>query len=266
MAVVMWATKMWPHDHARTLYETVVAKIEQLSNSITLIQGDCRDILPTLEGVDCVVTDPPYNVGKNYGAHDDKMKAAEYAQWAHEIVQLCLRVAPNQFWVAPRYKMELWLRLLPGAHIIVIPRGASGPLRNGWIDQYQTALAIGKPNTEFPDLWKGIRLKGEGYFFREDTFGHPGYTPYLIMERAVSVLSSQSVCDPFCGTGTTAIAAIKTGRRFVGIELELKWFDIACKRASEALKQPDLFIATPSLPAQQEFAFLGRQNAKTASK
>ena len=56
------------------------------------------------------------------------------------------------------------------------------------------------------------------------------------------------------GSGTTGVAAVKLGRRFIGIEIEEKYFTIACRRISEALKQPDLFIEKPK-PAKQE-AFL----------
>jgi hypothetical protein len=197
---------------------------------ITIYHGDCREILPQLMNADAVITDPPYNVGKDYGIHDDNMSENNYAAWAKECVNNAMKRAENQFWVAPRYKMELWLRLLKGAHLIVIPRGASGPLRQGWSDQFETALCIGKPNTTVSDLWSGIRLKGEGYFFREETFGHPGYTPYPIMAKAVSLLSTHSVIDPFCGTGTTLRAAKDLRRKAIGIEIEEKYCAIAVER------------------------------------
>ncbi len=55
----------------------------------------------------------------------------------------------------------------------------------------------------------------------------------------------QTVIDPFMGGGSTGIAAVKDGRKFVGIELDKRWFDLSCRRISEALKQPDLFIEQP---------------------
>jgi hypothetical protein len=125
------------------------------------------------------------------------------------------------------------MNLLKGSHLVVIRRGASGPFRQGWSDQFEIALAVGKPNECVPDLWSDIRLKGEGYFFREETFGHPGYTPYPIMHRAVHLLSKESVIEPFCGTGTTLVAAKKQGRRAVGIELNEAYCEIAAKRLSQ---------------------------------
>lgn len=200
---------------------------------VQIYLGDCREILPELPKVDLVLTDPPYNAKKDYGEHDDDMSPEEYAAWSRECVEACLPLADNQFWVAPRYKLELWMRLLPGAHLIVIPRGAAGPFRGGWSDQFEIALVIGKPLKCVPDLWNGIRLKGEGYFFREETFGHPGYTPYPIMAKAISLLSTDTIIDPFCGTGTSLRAAKDQNRKSIGIESTEKWCEIAAKRCSQ---------------------------------
>jgi len=211
---------------------------------IQLYRGDCLKILPEIGKVDAVITDPPYNVGKDYGTHDDSMSAADYSAWARSRVEVCLVVAKKQFWVAPRYKLELWLSLLPSSHLIAIRRGAAGPNRQGWSDQFEIALAIGKPEHAPRDLWDGIRLKGEGYFFREETYGHPGYTPLLIMQRAIIALSktNEIICDPFLGTGTTGIACIRTGRKFIGIEISPEYFEIAKKRIETELNQLTLKI------------------------
>lgn len=209
-----------------------------------LFLGDCLEVLHSLPScfqVDAVITDPPYNVGKNYGIHDDAMQDADYASWAAVRVTAARAIAENQFWVAPRYKMALWLSLLPEAHLIVIRRGAAGPFRQGWSDQFETALAVGKPSRCIPDLWSDIRLKGEGYFFREDDYGHPGYTPLPIMERAVDLFSASSVCDPFMGTGTAGEAAVRAGRTFMGIEIHEPYFEIACKRLEDAQRQERMF-------------------------
>lgn len=201
-------------------------------DGITIYNADCREILETLPHAAAVVTDPPYNVGKDYGTHNDSMSAADYSDWVETVTAKCVEAADKQFWVAPRYKLELWLHYLPGAHLIVIPRGATGPFRQGWSDQFEIALAVGKPAQCVPDLWSGIRLKGEGYFFREETYGHPGYTPYSIMRRAVELLSEpgELIVEPFCGTGTTLRAAKDTGRQAVGIEVEERYCEIAANR------------------------------------
>lgn len=215
-------------------------RIETIGNAV-LYLADCREVIPTLDKVDAVITDPPYNVGKDYGTHNDSMPDSEYAEWCMLRVTECLKLADNQFWVAPRYKLKLWMDLLPNNHLVVIRRGASGPFRQGWSDQFEIALSIGKPAKCIPDLWDDIRLKGEGYFFREDAYGHPGYTPYRIMERAVELFSINTVIDPFCGTGTTGVACMNLGRKFIGIEIEERYFNIACTRIDQAQRQGRLF-------------------------
>ena len=62
---------------------------------------------------------------------------------------------------------------------------------------------------------------------------------------------NDSILDPFMGSGTTGVACVKLGRKFIGIEIEPKYFDIACRRIAEALRQPDLFIEVQK-PAKQE--------------
>jgi site-specific DNA-methyltransferase (adenine-specific)/modification methylase len=60
----------------------------------------------------------------------------------------------------------------------------------------------------------------------------------------------ETILDPFMGSGTTGVAAVKLGKRFIGIERERKYFDIACRRIEEAYKQPDMFVAPPSRKEQ----------------
>ena len=81
---------------------------------------------------------------------------------------------------------------------------------------------------------------------------HPTQKPIGVMKWAIEQLPNdvQTILDPFMGSGTTGVAAVKLGRKFIGVEIEPKYFDIACRRISEALKQPDMFIE-PSKPAIQ---------------
>ncbi len=211
-------------------------------DGITIYHADCRDVLSDLPQAAAVVTDPPYNVGKDYGGHDDAMATADYEHWVSAVTKKCIGAATRQFWLIPPLKLNLWLTHLPNAHVIVITRGAVGPVRGqrgpghpGWQDQYQLALSIGRPVVNSPNLWDGIRLKGEGYFFREYTYNHPGYTPYPIMRKAVELLSEcgDVIVEPFSGTGTTLRAAKDTGRKAIGIEINERYCEIAAKRLAQ---------------------------------
>ena len=102
-----------------------------------------------------------------------------------------------------------------------------------------------------PMSGKGKVIKSHGMRFNywmmtnngRDT-GHPAPMPYQMAHDHILSWSNPSdvILDPFCGGGTTGIAAAKTGRDFIGIELEPEFFDIACKRIEEAQRQGDFFI------------------------
>lgn len=64
------------------------------------------------------------------------------------------------------------------------------------------------------------------------------------------------ILDPFMGSGTTGVAAVKMGRRFTGIEIDVGYFDISCRRIGDALKQPDLFVAPKIVPISEQTALL----------
>lgn len=82
---------------------------------------------------------------------------------------------------------------------------------------------------------------------------HPNEKPVAMVEAFVGwhTEAGQSVCDPFMGSGTTGVACVNLGRKFIGIELDLKYFDIACRRIDDAYKQPRLFDE-PAPPMEQE--------------
>jgi site-specific DNA-methyltransferase (adenine-specific)/modification methylase len=73
---------------------------------------------------------------------------------------------------------------------------------------------------------------------------HPTQKPVSLMEWCLGfVPKAETILDPFMGSGTTGVAAVQMGRKFIGIEREPKYFDIACKRIEDAQKQGDLFIS-----------------------
>ena len=210
---------------------------EDAKAGITIYHGDCREVLPGLVdgAADLVVTDPPYNVGKDYGTWNDRMPDAEYRGFIATVVQESARVARRQAWLCPKRWLDLYAGLFPSGHLVVIRRGAAGPYRLGWSDQFDLLMTVGKPNRMYRDLWEDIRLKGEGYFFTEEDYGHPGYTPFPIMRRCVDLLSDTGglVVDPFMGSGTTLRAAKDLGRKAIGIEIEERYCEIAAKRLAQ---------------------------------
>lgn len=82
---------------------------------------------------------------------------------------------------------------------------------------------------------------------------HPARFPVKFAKELIEpfTMGGETVLDPFMGSGTTGVACAKLGRKFIGIEIEPKYFDIACRRIEQAYKQPDFFIEKPA-PAKQE--------------
>jgi len=221
---------------------------EILAEGVELWLGDCREVLPLIGPVDAVVTDPPYGIGLEYSEafSDDEAYVLELVKtiipWAEANAKRTLITSGNQCQhLYPRPKWTLaW----------VTPAGAgSGP----WgFSCWQPILAYGS----CPYLASGKGRRHDIFMHTEasEPNGHPCPKPIRFMERLVerAALVGDLVCDPFMGSGTTGAACVKQGRRFVGVEIEPRYFDIACRRISDALKAPDLFIPTPAPKAKQE--------------
>jgi DNA modification methylase len=82
---------------------------------------------------------------------------------------------------------------------------------------------------------------------------HPTEKPVSLMQEIVADFTAGGslIIDPFMGSGTTGVACVKLGRRFIGVEMDPRYFDVSCERISKALKQPDMFIETAK-PLKQE--------------
>jgi len=223
-------------------------RIEQIGDA-KLYLGDCREILPTLGEVDAVITDPPYGNGTEYASFNDtETDVSElinfFVHWAIENAQRTLVTSGNQCQhLYPRPKWTLaW----------VTPAGVgSGP----WgFCCWQPILAYGS----CPYLAAGKGRRSDIILHTEsaENNGHPCPKPEKFMRKLVQrgSLSGETVLDPMMGSGSTGVACAKLGRKFIGIEIDPGYFDIACKRIEKAYAQPDLFIEQPKPPKQEVLA------------
>lgn len=202
---------------------------------VTLYCGDCRDVGADLGRADVLITDPPFNVGKDYGASDDSLPTEEYSALMRYLAD---NGPETQAWVTPTNRLTLFSEALGhDARPVVVRRGAQGPKRWGWYDQFDLLLVRGRPTRWESNLWDGIRLKGEGYFFREEHYDHPGYTPYALTSKLVGLMATpgQTIFEPFAGTGTTLVAAKSLGCKAVGVELDERWCRIAAQRLGQGV-------------------------------
>ena len=211
-----------------------------------IILSDALLFLNRLADNSCdIFTDPPYNVGKDYGVSKDDMTEAEYTEWITNILSEGKRVASVlTVYVPKKWNLLYWNVLGTEFQEIILPFSPRGAIRSNFSNQYNKLLTNARPSTKTPvlNVWENMQQPGLGYFFRENTYGHPGYTSQHISERVVRELcKSDIICDPFAGTGSVAVAALKYGKSFIGSENNPAWIKIAEKRISKLTR--NLFIA-----------------------
>jgi DNA modification methylase len=244
------------------------SRIEHLAEGVTLYLGDCREILPTLGKVDAVVTDPPYGIGFKYESHDDDPSL--YEGFMREVVPLAeslVKDGGSLFWWQASSQVPNWHRWFPPNFRLMASckdfvqmrpteiQYAFDPIvfwYRGAAPAFQSAGS--RQENAKKKRWDYHIAKTSAWINDPSTKGiHPCQRPIDAVKQVVLCASDrgETILDPFMGSGTTGVAAVKLGRRFIGIEIERKYFDIACRRISEALKQPDMFIERPK-PAKQE--------------
>lgn len=225
--------------------------------SATLYLGDCREILPTLGRVDAVVTDPPYGIGLDTdnlrftGAKGQASRQRKHLRGTADGAPVSGDDQPFD----PGHLLIGNEQIIWGWHNFpnVLPRGTCLV----WLKRNDAAFGSFLSDAE--TAWYS---RGHGvYCFRDLSNNaiaservHPTQKPISLMTWCIERCAGESVLDPYMGSGTTGVAAIKLGRRFVGIEIEPKYFDIACRRIEEATRQPDMFIEAPVQPVQESFA------------
>ncbi len=204
----------------------------------TLYLGDCRDVLPGLEKVDAVVTDPPYGIGAGTGIGKVTKEGSDFRggdQWDAE-------TPPSELFDALRAQSQ-W-QIIWGGNYFGLPP-AKGFFVWDKIQPEQFTLAMAELAwTNIPTPAKIWRWKSQSINGGAPKF-HPTQKPEDLMLWCIGKLPEPSlvVLDPFLGSGTTGVAAVQMGRRFIGIERDPGYFDIACRRIEQAQRQGDMFIS-----------------------
>ena len=218
-------------------------RIEQLAEGVTLYLGDCREILPTLGKVDAVVTDPPYGIGlaggfSGAGGFSKPIARREYeGDWDDEtptadVFSTILEKAEQSIIWGGNYFTD---KLPQGSFWLVWDKENTMPT---FSDAELAWTNIDKKSV------KRIRWTQNGLMSREKERFHPTQKAVEVMRWSISHLKGETstILDPFMGSGTTGIAAHQMGKRFIGIERDPKFFEIACQRIEDAQRQSDLFI------------------------
>ena len=210
-------------------------------DGIQLYCADCMDVLPHLSGVDAVVTDPPYGIGINRS---------------------------NRLSVSRGFAGETWDDVPPDDHVItfVVGMGSQAIIWGGnyfSLPPCRGFFVWDKQNDDrdFADCefaWSNIdavaRIHRQRPMNMDGGKVHPTQKPIALMIRCVEAVSAekQTVLDPFMGSGSSGVACVKLGRKFIGIEKEPKYFEISVKRIERALSEERSSLFPVSKEIQRE--------------
>ncbi len=196
--------------------------------------GDCRDIIPNLRKVDAVVTDPPYGIEElvgGYGRDGRKIENDKNLDVCHEALRLSAkaledgwlfafysaRVSPEFFGVdigAKYFGEVIWDKRAPGM-------GAGLRYQHENIAVFK----VGEPE-KLKQLFSVITHYRRGQV-------HPHEKPIPLMRDLLSAIPAETILDPFMGSGTTGVAALEMGKKFIGIEYDKAHFETACARMEQ---------------------------------
>ena len=210
----------------------------------TLYLGDCLEILPTLGQVDAVVTDPPYGIGfSKYESHPDRPD--DYESLLLPAIKQCQNLCQGpQMWWQAMLNCEKWHKWFPrGWRLFAACKGfyqiRPVQLQYGWDPVVCFGFGKSKHKTSLRD-WHVSQMPKFGG--GRESISHPCPRPLPQLMFIVAGLEGiESILDPFMGSGTTGVACANLGRKFIGIEIEEKYFDIACERIAAAYAQGRLF-------------------------
>jgi site-specific DNA-methyltransferase (adenine-specific) len=200
-----------------------------------LYVGDCLEILPTLTGINAVVTDPPYGIdagNMNLGKwRTFRMEKSDWDKGQIDLLPLLNLDVPTVFW---------------GGNYFHLPQSRC------WFIWDKGAGFKGRDFSECELAW--TNLDAVTRIFTYDPLAHGDYktkqhptqkpAALIVWVLVNSTAPGDTVLDPFMGSGTTGVACAKTGRNFIGIEIDEGYYKIAEKRIREAHMQLPLLEVT----------------------
>jgi DNA modification methylase len=228
---------------------TRAPRVEQIGDC-QLWLGDCREVLPTLGKVDAVVTDPPYGIGVaqrsqvHGGTKSPKWRNAKpvhygIGTWDDQPVDPSL---------IQQIRAQSEYQIIFGGNFYDLPATSCWLVwdkeTNGNLADCELAWTnLPRAVRRIKYLWNGFARANN-----EPRGDHPTQKPLGVIQWCLEqVPDAHTILDPFMGSGTTGVACVKLGRKFIGIEIEERYFDIACRRIEAATKEPRLPLPEPKM-------------------
>jgi len=222
-------------------------KRKEVIGNATLYLGDCLEILPTLPKVDAVITDIPYGKvnRESSGLRVLDKGAADVETCSIDDVLGVLSLGDSVYvWCGTEQVSGLRAGLVDvgySTRLCIWEKSNPSPM-NGqhiWLSAIECCVFGKRAGAHFGEFCKSPVFRGPTAEKEE----HPTPKPVWLMSRLISASSKQpaTILDPFMGSGTTGVACMNLGRKFIGIEIEPKYFDIACARIENAQRQQRMF-------------------------
>lgn len=246
-------------------------------HGLSLYLGDCLQVLPTLEAgnFDAVVTDPPYSIVNEFGVQKrlDGTRKLEF-EWdkASTPIDIAERIAAALSMCHIKSGMFVFCGTDQVGDLLPVFRSAGFiPKPAAWVKKC--------PPPAMPGTWwpSGFELAFYGYrhgaYFGDDDpkrsnvfvfdgyrhgqpgkVDHPTQKPLALIECVLSAVCPRDgiALEPFAGSGTTLVAAYRTGRKAIGIEIEEKYCEIAAKRLEREIAQGRIEFEKPPMRRQEE--------------
>lgn len=208
-------------------------------NHCTIYHGDCREILPHLEPVDLVLTDPPYGINLNTDSTRFSGGGAE-SKKKRGVGKVSKKIENDKTPISVSFLLDVGLeQIIFGYNCLTDSLSKGSALV--WIKRNEKAFGSFLSDAEIAFYSKGHGV----YCFKDLSLAseanyrlHPTQKPLTLMQWCIEKSKTiGAILDPFMGSGTTLVAAKNLGRKAIGIEIEEKYCEIAAKR----LRQEVLF-------------------------
>lgn len=230
------------------------------NNNYVLINDNCMDVLPHIrkelfkgQQKYIIVTDPPFNVGYKYNTYKDKMSEENYREMLYDIfyyvdMSVVIHYPEQLYQLAvdigrPPTRVVSWVYNTNNrrqhrdiAFFGITPdfKRVLQPYKNPNDKRIKRLIANGSMGTPIYDWWNINIVKNVS---KEKT-AHPCQMPLQVMKNIIGILPDDYIIiDPFMGSGTTGVACRQLNRKFIGIELDKEYYEIAQKRISEVYNE-----------------------------
>lgn len=227
-----------------------------------LYLGDCAEVMPRLQSVDAIITDPPYvglkgnveHLRGGVGPHRVRTQTVGNL-WdaSHDWLTIAKPLASRAIISFCGYADVASLKNFSGLDGWLLTwfiRNSPASVNNApWFkNEFIWVLKTGTASWrhlatvyDIPKINAGCAGSPERERNPDGTAAHPTQKPLALIQQLI-LPEFQTILDPFMGSGTAGVACVKMGRDFIGVESDPKHFELACKRIDRQVKQPDLFV------------------------